>query len=413
MTPERPIRVSYIYDLSLPSSHAASVQILNTCRALAARGIPTTLLVRELRSDPERCLDFYGLQPHPELSIRPLFPRGRWKLYPPWMLRRNLVGTQGAERRFVLSRGDTAVDLIRWLEYAQSRGATFVYEAHRLGFAHGIERATNARWDGTLPPPKSLGPYFEKERQTISRARGVVCLTEGVRDVLDQVFGLTQPILILPSGTKVEDSKPTASTERDLDVVYAGKLLARKGIPILIEALRRLPERRLCILGGSAPQVAETQEAVDSAGLRSRVVLTGFVEPRLVQGFLRRARVGVCPIPTDVSIISDRFTSPLKLLEMMAVGLPVVASDIPTVRAVMEHGVSGWLVPAGDPDALAEGIRTLLEDPRLAERLSKGALEKVRAFSWENRALRLARFLESLDARTTARTPGEQPSHVH
>ena len=80
------MRVSYLYDLPMPSPKAAPIQILNTCRALAAAGIPTTVFTGKRHGDPTACLAFYGLDSHPNLAIRPFFSRlnggsirlGRW-----------------------------------------------------------------------------------------------------------------------------------------------------------------------------------------------------------------------------------------------------------------------------------------------------------------------------------------------
>jgi hypothetical protein len=80
------MRVSYLYDLPLPVPKATAIQILHTCRALAAAGVPTTVYTGKLHGDPADCLAFYGLDPHPRLAIRPLFSRLAWQLYPPWAL---------------------------------------------------------------------------------------------------------------------------------------------------------------------------------------------------------------------------------------------------------------------------------------------------------------------------------------
>jgi glycosyltransferase involved in cell wall biosynthesis len=391
------MRVSYLYDIPMPSPKSAPIQILNTCRALAAAGVPTTVFTGKLRGDPAACLAFYGLDPHPNLTIRPLFSRLEWRLYPPWPLAHMLADDDDRWPHIILSRGETALRVASWLQRIRRRVALFVYEAHRLCFAHGVERLSGRRWDQTMPLSKPFRRMLERERALVEGADGVVCLTEGVRQTLMQLFKITRPILILPSGTSVsEDDGRTQTGEQDIDVVYAGKLMARKGLPLLIAAMRHLPGRRLCVVGGLPEEVAASRALARDDEIESRIDFTGFVEPWRVQDYLARARVGVCPLEPDASIISERFTSPLKLLEMMAQGVPVVASDLPVTRAIVTHGESAVLVRPGDPAALADGIRTLLDDRVLAQRLATAARKRVMTFSWSERARQLLGFLEGL-----------------
>ena len=92
--------------------------------------------------------------------------------------------------------------------------------------------------------------------------------------------------------------------------------------------------------------------------------------------------------PNDRNLVQG--CCPLKLLEAMASGTPVVASDLPVVRAVAEHGTEVWLVRPGSPKAIAEGVRTLRADPALRLRLSQGGRARIeRDFTW-------ARACESL-----------------
>jgi glycosyltransferase involved in cell wall biosynthesis len=84
----------------------------------------------------------------------------------------------------------------------------------------------------------------------------------------------------------------------------------------------------------------------------------------------------------------------------MAAGTPVVATDLPSIRSLVTHGQNGWLVPPGDAGALAEGIRTVLDNEALAAALVKSARVHVQQFSWTARAGRLKAYLEGLADQT-------------
>jgi len=97
----------------------------------------------------------------------------------------------------------------------------------------------------------------------------------------------------------------------------------------------------------------------------------------------------VCTIPWPWTEFSADYTSPLKLFEYMASGVPIVASDLPSMKEILRHGENAWLVRPGDPLALAEGIRILLSDRKRAESLAKTAREDVRSYTWEARAAQI------------------------
>jgi glycosyltransferase involved in cell wall biosynthesis len=127
-----------------------------------------------------------------------------------------------------------------------------------------------------------------------------------------------------------------------------------------------------------------------------RVTLTGILPPAHVVPFLLSGRVGVCPLKRGVDSVSDKFTSPMKLLQMMSLGMPIVASDMEPVRALVTAGQEALLVPPNDPRALAAAIGRLLDRPEEATRLGAMAQHRAEAFTWAQRARKLEGFLQAL-----------------
>lgn len=392
------IRVSYFYDLPLPAPLAAPIQFLNTCRELACLGVPTTVYAGAIGAGG--CLPFYGLAPHEKLAIVPLFSRlpGRADLI--WRLPKILRTADANRTHFLISRGETGVALLpRLRRLGVPASARLVYEAHRLGFAHEAERESGRRWSPGDALPRRAEQARRQEREAVEGADGLVCLTPAVKDALETAFRVASPTLVLPSGVTLAAAPGALAgglASRDIDVIYAGKLEARKGLDTLLAAMPHLPGRHLWVLGGAPDRVEEHRLLAARLGVGERVTFTGFIEPARVPEYLSRARVGVCPLPTGMSGVSDEFTSPLKLLELMAYGVPVVASDTAPVRAIAEHGRTALLVAPGDAQALAAGIDTVLSSPELAERLRAAALLRAAEFSWAVRARSLLDFLERL-----------------
>ena len=107
------------------------------------------------------------------------------------------------------------------------------------------------------------------------------------------------------------------------------------------------------------------------------MVWLGRLEDRLIPDSYRTARIMVSP-----ALGWESFG--IVLIEAMACGLPIVASDIPGYRAVVEDGVQGVLVPPGDARALAEALRELIRDEKRRRLMSEAALQRAVRYSWDN-----------------------------
>ena len=97
----------------------------------------------------------------------------------------------------------------------------------------------------------------------------------------------------------------------------------------------------------------------------------------------------IVTIPWGWNEFSAYYTSPMKLFEYMAAGTPIIASDLPSIREVLQHRETAWLVEPGNPTDLAEGIKHLMNDSCLKNRLSSAACKAVRQHTWRERALRI------------------------
>jgi glycosyltransferase involved in cell wall biosynthesis len=158
-----------------------------------------------------------------------------------------------------------------------------------------------------------------------------------------------------------------------------GRLNAEKDYPNFFDAARILladrPELYFTI-AGNGPLEELLQDQVRSMGLSNRVLFLGhFHDVRQVYAMM------------DVYVLSStREGLPNAVLEAMALEVPIVATDVDGVREAVVHEREALLVPARDPKRLAEGVRSILDDPTLATLLSRAAREKVvREFSFASR----------------------------
>jgi glycosyltransferase involved in cell wall biosynthesis len=199
------------------------------------------------------------------------------------------------------------------------------------------------------------------------------------------------PITVIPYGIGLPDPEAgragrperAARAMVPFTVLFVGRLVARKGVSILLEAARRLApaaEIRVSVIGDGPERPAlEAQIARDGLGgvveLRGRVSST-----ELVKAY---QHAGVLVLPAVVDARGDTEGLGVVLLEAMSCGTPVVASDIGGITDIVSHDQTGLLVPPGDAEALAAAIRRLATDPALWLRLAHAGRRRFNDdFSW-------------------------------
>ncbi len=164
----------------------------------------------------------------------------------------------------------------------------------------------------------------------------------------------------------------------------------RKGLPVLLEAFQLLAEKRpgLRLLVAGPGDEHDVRKLLPGA-LHDRVVLLGLVTDEEKARMLRSVDLYIAP-----NIGGESFG--IVLLEAMAAGTPVLASDLEAFRAVLEEGRCGAVFPTGDATALARIAGELLDDPARRSQLADRASEAVKAYDWANVARRIVHVYETV-----------------
>jgi glycosyltransferase involved in cell wall biosynthesis len=229
-----------------------------------------------------------------------------------------------------------------------------VYTVHGWAFlAHGGLASAAYRWvERALRPLTTVTVCVsEKERQAGLAARACKeTTTVVIRNGVEPSRADRRPPLVRPR------------------LVMVGRLQAPKDPLTFVRALATLRGQDFeAVLVGEGPDRGAVEEEVRRLGIESAVQLLG--ERNDVPELLGTA---------EIFVLSTRSEGlPLSILEAMATGLPVIASDVGGVPELVIDGETGLLVPPGDPDALAAAIRRLLEDPPLAHRLGEAGRVRV------------------------------------
>lgn len=367
-------------------THGPFVKALS--EALARRGHVVHVLVpfdRELRPDPATPL-------HVD-SFRYVWPD-----------RLHLLGYSRTLKR------DIGLRLGSWLESplyfaAAERALARLVRAHTIDLVHAhwllpngfvawrVARKTGVPYAVTLHG----SDVFMAERNPLFRAMarsaalGAAHITSCSAELGERLLRITGADLaprlhLVANGTDIVPPRGAdIESARTRLIVAVGRLVDKKGFRYLVDAMPRVlaqaPEARLTIGGGG--ELAPTlRDQVRDLGLGDRVHFTGSLSHGEVLALIASAEVFVMPSIRDPSGNVDGL--PVVVLEAMAAGRPVVATDVSGMSLAVEQGRTGLLVPEQDPAALAAGILSLLNEPNLARSFGEaGRLRVQRELNWE------------------------------
>jgi len=190
---------------------------------------------------------------------------------------------------------------------------------------------------------------------------------------------------------------------------YVGTFQEWHGLAELIRAaaslLKRHPDTKFLMVG---PYYKETQAKVEAAGLGRSFVFTGPIAYVDVPKYINAADVLVAPynpdkIESTEQVRKHGLGAPLKVYEYMAVGKPVITTDVKPISDPVENGVTGYLVPPGDSDALGSVLEKILDSP--GSFVEMGALARqsmIANYSWEFLARQLSDIFEAVLSRSIA-----------
>jgi glycosyltransferase involved in cell wall biosynthesis len=258
-------------------------------------------------------------------------------------------------------------------------GKRVVYDAHE-------DVPTQIRHKEWIPAPArpAVARAFARlEATCVSRLDAVVSPSE---PALDRLRPHQPRVVPLPNYPQLDVLAPTAEWgERLRAACYVGGVTRVRGACELVEAMAHA-DVELHLAGAiSPPELAGELER--SPGW-SRVRYLGRVEHARVPELLARVKVGLIPLHPIPNYV-DAY--PVKLFEYMAAGLPVIATDVPRWRAVLEAHGCGVCVAPGSPRLLAEAITGLLDnDDRAREMGDRARRAAVEHYSWETQAAALA-----------------------
>lgn len=216
----------------------------------------------------------------------------------------------------------------------------------------------------------------------LRRAQFAVTCTQANAKHLANLGVPETPIHTIYHGLDTQQFVPRASVapEPALPLLLSvGRMVEKKGFPYLIEACRLLKDRGYAfqcqLVSGAGPLTDKVAALVRELKLEDTVLLRPAVTQEQLQEIYQQATLFV--LPCQIAGNADRDGIPNVLVEAMAAGLPVVSTNVSGIPELIEHGVSGMLVPQQEARALADALAELLDAPALRQQLGRAARVKV------------------------------------
>jgi glycosyltransferase involved in cell wall biosynthesis len=266
-------------------------------------------------------------------------------------------------------------------------GAPVVYDARDIY----LEARNLARMRG---PARWL--LAAAERRWAHKAARVVTVNDAYADVLERRLRIDRPLVVMncsyrytptPGASRLLHERLGLSPEVPV-VLYHGGLFPDRGIEQLIVAMDAVPTAHLVLMGYGALAVTLPGLIGDSPAA-SRIHVLPAVAPNVLHDWVASADVAAMPI--QPSTLNHRLTTPNKLFEAMAAGVPVVASDLPGMASIVRETRCGELCDPTDPGSIARAIRTILEAPAETRRGygDRGHAAAHARYNWEAQATTL------------------------
>jgi glycosyltransferase involved in cell wall biosynthesis len=221
--------------------------------------------------------------------------------------------------------------------------------------------------------------YFAFERLLLKYASKksdlTITIAEYIKQIIKERWKLSN-VKVIPNGINLKEFKYTIKKEEEFQfrMLYVGRLSNQKGVSKLIESIFLLKNKNIILdIVGDGEEEFRLKKLVLSKNIKN-VIFHGRKSGKELLSFYNSANVFL--------LASDFEGQSLVLLEAMAIGIPIVASDVPGTHELIQN--VGILVNPPTPEAFAEAIEKLIRNPKLRERLAKNGLKEVKKYSWDN-----------------------------
>jgi glycosyltransferase involved in cell wall biosynthesis len=248
-----------------------------------------------------------------------------------------------------------------------------------------------------------LSKIKEQEIATLHLSDAIICPSHVTRDYIASLGLDRKLVTVIPNGVSPSDFSPSPLPIRENRIpvlLYIGTLADWQGLDVLIKALPKILEQKqvkLQIVGrGRSRQRKMLAKQIRKLGLEEHVLIQPAVPHHEIPQLISSADICVAPLGLNDRNVTQG-ACPIKVLEYMAAGRPLLASNMPIVRELVREDVDGLLFSPNDPDDLTRQVLVLLNDFELSQRIATSASERaLTKFTWHESQKKLVKVYKKL-----------------
>lgn len=381
--------ITVLCNTRFPSTAAHGAYLARLCESFAGQGIEVELVVpkrfKEVKEDP---LKYYSVKT--PFVVRKI-----------WSFDFLILGFMLGRLAYILQYANFYLFVFGWFLFRSRKRTVYIMDnlaglLHFLGYRLVFETHVG------------IGSYRKHFLPLLKNAERFVVVNSIIKNDLVRADFKADDILVAPNGVDLasfsgSESKESLRRELGLPITaeiisYIGKYKTMgedKGVLGLVQAFKSVHQNRrvahLLIVGLSEEEKKELAAAISGLGLPVEAYTpVEHVPQSEVAKFMRSSNVLVMNYPDTPYYRS--YMSPMKMFEYMASGVPIVTSDLPAVREILDEDTAVMFSP-GNQESLKQGILKVLTDREFGQRIAGKAFEKVLNYTWEKRAERILDFI--------------------
>jgi len=368
------MKIVYIANVRMPVEKAHGIQIMKMCEAFALAGLEIELILpwrfNPIKTNP---FEYYGVKKN--FKIRKIFSL-------------DLIPLRIPRICFWIQGLTFAISVFFYLLF---RKADIIYsrDSFPLYLLSFFKK-------NIILELHTLPNNFSLHKRVFKKSKAIITITQKLKGFLIEKGINRNKISVAADGVDLKDFniKVTKAEVRKklnlpLDkniVMYIGLFDEWKGYNTLLQASNLFDKKTLLVMiGGIKKQVRDLKEKYPN------VIFLGYLPYTDLSVNQKAADVLVIPNSAKMAI-SKYYTSPLKLFSYMTSKRPIVASDLPSLREVLNKN-NAVLVKPDDPQELAQGIRRTLKNPDFSAKISMQAYQDVQKYSWQERVKNILKFI--------------------
>lgn len=374
------MKIIYIANIRIPTEKAHGFQISKTCEKFSEQGFDVKLWVPSRKNFiKEDIFDYYGIKRvffvekiscFDFISLDKYF--GSLAFYIQSLtFALKIFLKKVSPKDLIYTRDFLIAILLSW------KGKNIIYNAHNWSPKRGI----------------FLKLFLNKKTKIVCNSKG----TENEFTKRDFINTIS-----VPNGVDLEKFEKITETQGQIRkklnlplnkkiALYLGHLYMWKGFDVVVESAKKEKNVLFVAVGGTKNDIDKYNKIIKKENINN-LFLVGHKKQEETPYYLKSADVLLLP---NVAILeeSEKFTSPIKLFEYMASDKPIVASDLPSIREILDENNS-ILVEAGSSESLLLGIIKVLEYNDVAKKISFKAKEDVKKYTWDEYAKKILNFVE-------------------